>query len=252
MKNTDNDFVSLQRQFAAYVRGKNKIYDSNKRASLYKGLLFGNINEILRSTFPLIVKILSATTWERLIADFIHDHKAITPLFYEIPAEFLDYLWHGRSIIKNDPEWLKEVAHFDWIEIFLETNNERNDEGLVPINKIESNDIICTSCNAILLTYKYAVHHLLQATEKIDKLPRQDTYLLAYRDSNLIVNFFPIDILAARLFTLLQQNKKYTINEIEQRIISEIEADIDIHDIKQRCQNLFNSWSQQEILLIYK
>mgnify|MGYP006138349625 CR=1 FL=1 len=61
---------------------------------------------------------LSYFTWRALVRDFYREFRAGTPLFPELPREFIQYL-QERGDGRGDPPWLLELAHYEWVELAL-------------------------------------------------------------------------------------------------------------------------------------
>jgi len=59
------------------------------------------------------------------VRDFYRDHHCHTPLFLEIPREFLDYLSDGRTSAADDPSFLYELAHYEWVELALAVDEQQ-------------------------------------------------------------------------------------------------------------------------------
>ena len=57
--------------------------------------------------------------WHALVHDFYRDHRCSTPLFPELPREFIQYL-QARDAGAGDPPWLLELAHYEWVELALD------------------------------------------------------------------------------------------------------------------------------------
>jgi len=113
----------LQRRFAAHLRDP-------AHAPAPEGIEDGAWRSIancssttspacLAGTFPVLHAILGAERWQRLVRDFYRLHRCHTPLFLEIPREFLDYLGDEREAAEDDPPFLYELAHYEWVELAL-------------------------------------------------------------------------------------------------------------------------------------
>jgi len=199
------DFQEQQRAFATRIRQGDKapcpdgIADT--RMQIYEECFFNGINELLRNCFPIIHQILQNDEWQALVRAFYATHPATTPLFYEIPQEFLNYLLQTKPLVNSYP-FLVELAHYEWMEIALET---ATGEAPAPVAaKIDfENTALAVSPLAEVVAYHYAVHRISPAY-----LPNaedeQVTYLCVYRDADDEVKFIELNALSARLLLALK------------------------------------------------
>src|SRR5690606_2942297 len=85
---------------------------------------------MLAGNFPVIRRILvsdpTGDRWGALVREFYRDHPARTPLFPRIAREFVDYL-EGRAG-SDDPPWLAELAHYEWLELALQISEAHIDD----------------------------------------------------------------------------------------------------------------------------
>ena len=115
-------FQDLQRQFLAHLRNPEQQplptgFDQQCSA-IYVDLLYNKFNDSLTTCFPVTYAILGETAWQELLKDFIAGHRCLSPYYRQIPDEFVQYLQNERKVI-NDPPFLAELAHFEWIEMAL-------------------------------------------------------------------------------------------------------------------------------------
>ena len=90
-----------------------------QRLALYRELVRTNFVEQLGGAFPVLQQSCDDDYWERLLDDFLADHRCRSPLFHQLPQEFVDYLQHERTAAAGDPPWLAELAHYEWMELAL-------------------------------------------------------------------------------------------------------------------------------------
>jgi hypothetical protein len=141
-------------------------------------------------------------------------------LFLEIPREFLSYLDEERGERAGDLPFMRELAHYEWVELALsvaETVDDRpaDHDG----NLLEGVPVL--SSTAWPLVYRYPVHRIGPDFQP-EYAGAQPTYLLAYRDTADDVGFVELNPVSARLFSLLQANRSSSGHAVLQNIAAEL------------------------------
>ena len=102
--------VKLQTSFAAHIRDPDSAPAPDgieeRRMAIYRELFFNNIRSFLSSNFPVLSSLHDTDSWETLCRDFYRDFRSQTPLFPEIPREFLRYLREHRQDNADDPPFM--------------------------------------------------------------------------------------------------------------------------------------------------
>ena len=167
----------------------------DRRIGIYRELLFNNIESLLSGNFPVIRKLLGDVRWKTLVRDFYRDHRSQTPLFPELPREFLRYL---ESLPELDPPFLGELAHYEWVELALQISEARIDD----IAHDPDGDLLegapLLSPLAWPLAYRWPVHRLGPQFQP-DAPPDAPTLLLLRRETSGNVRFSELGPLAFRL-----------------------------------------------------
>ncbi|MFZ2755182.1 MAG: putative DNA-binding domain-containing protein, partial [Lysobacteraceae bacterium] len=134
-----NDTLAAQQDaFAAHIRDPERVPPppgiEERRLKIYRELFFNNVESMLAGNFPVLRRLYGDDGWQALIRAFYRDHDCQTPLFTELAREFLRYLDArastdaSRDTGHDDPPWLRELAHYEWIELALQISEARNDE----------------------------------------------------------------------------------------------------------------------------
>lgn len=218
------DFKQTQYAFAAAIRDpeKNPAPDGIDpvRMQVYQELFYNNVEDFLSSTFPVLQEILGEDKWHALVRDYFSTHHARTPLFMQMPYEFIVYLQDERGTQPEDPHFLLPLAHYEWVELALATSNETIDPETIDIDGdlLEGRPII--SPLAWVLVYDYAVH-LISVDYQPAREDTRQTCLIVYRDSNDDVQFIEINDVTARLLGLIEQERR-PAREILEQIAHEI------------------------------
>lgn len=207
------EFQDYQRAFTGHIRDPKDAPRPKgvpaRRMRVYNELLFNNIEGFLLACFPVCRAILGQRKWTRLARAFFREHRCHTPYFRQIPDEFLKYLQDGWRRPDDVPEFLPELAHYEWVELELSTS-ARDEQ--VPAHDPDG-DLLAGRpvLNPVLrvLAYRYPVHKI-GPRHKPKAAPELPTFLLAYRSAEFEVRFVQIDALAALLLQTLEENPALT------------------------------------------
>ena len=226
MPESQPGFISTQNEFSAYIRDPEhnpapKDVDK-QRMAMYRELFFNNINTFISSNFPVLKKILDEQKWLALVQDFFNRHACKTPYFSEIPEEFLNYLQYEREGKEQDPPFLLELAHYEWVEMVLSI---AKDEALVPV-RILTDKLLSSRIKlgplVFALAYHFPVHKI--SPEYQPKQPsEQQSFLIAYRTADYEVRFLEITPGTYRLLQLIQENESLPAKDYLQQVADEME-----------------------------
>ena len=200
-------FIDTQYQFAAFLRDPdNQKAPENiepRRMAIYRELFYNNIEGFIANGFPVIRQITTDEAWHSMIRDFMVKHRCKTPLFHEIAREFMAYLENERDDV-NDPIFIKELAHYEWVELALSVL----DADVIPATLNTDQDSLNCSYSlsplAWQLAYQYPVHQI-GPDFQLDEANTGSTHLLVYRNQNDSVTFIELNPVSARLINLLNQ-----------------------------------------------
>ena len=218
------DFIRRQYEFAAHIRDPENqpapgdIED--RRMGIYRELFFNNVESFIAGTFPVLRKILDDNTWHALIRDYFSRHRSRTPLFLEMPREFLTWLETERGKQEGDLPFLRELAHYEWVELALSISEESLDVPGVDSNGNLLKGIPVLSPLAWHLAYNYPVHRIGP-----DFLPDSQgdspTCLVVYRTRDNEVGFMEINPVTKRLLELVDEDSDETGEALLSRIALE-------------------------------
>ena len=183
-----------------------------RRLQVYRDLFLNGLLGLLAGNFPVIRRILGADAWRALVRDFYREHRCATPLFPEVPREFLQYLARRALDGHGDAPWLPELAHYEWAELALDLSDA--DPAHVPHDA--AGDLLggtpVPSPLAWALAYVWPVHRLSPAYVPAAP-PATPTFLLVRRDGAGRVRFDEINVLTFRLLQRLAQDAPATGRE---------------------------------------
>jgi len=219
------DFKKQQYAFTAHIRDpeNNPLPDGveDRRMAIYRDLLFNNVNSFLEGSFPVIRSLYRDEAWLKLARKFFAQHQSSTPYFLEIPQEFLAFLEKEYQPSHEDPPWLQELAHYEWVEIALMVSDEEPDVS----NVDHSGDLLTgtpvVSPLAWSLNYQWPVHQI-SPDYRPEEPHEQPTYLIVYRDSEDEVQFIEANPVTARLMQLMQENENNSGQDLLEQIADEL------------------------------
>ena len=176
-----------------------------RRMQVYEELLFNNLNGFLLSCYPITRDILGESRWNGIAREFFKQHRCETPLFREIPKEFLQWLEGKVEELFPDLPFLYEFMHYEWLELAVTVTSDELESANIDgsDNLMDAEPVI--NPTAQLACYHYPVHRI--GPEFLPEQPDGQLYcFLLYRDSDDQVQFLELNPVTARLVELLQQH----------------------------------------------
>lgn len=177
-----------------------------RRLKIYRELFFNNVEGLLAGNFPVLRRVYGDDGWRALVRGFYRDHDCHTPLFTELGREFLRYLDERADgdAGRDDPPWLRELAHYEWVELALQISEARRDD----VAHDPDGDLLAgaplVSPLAWPLAYAWPVHRIGPDYQP-DTPPDTPTLLLVRREPDGRVSFHALTPLAFRLLQRLEE-----------------------------------------------
>jgi hypothetical protein len=189
--------------------------------AIYRDLFYNNVQSLLAGNFPVLRRLLPDERWHGMVRDFLVRHRCETPLFPEIAQEFLDYLQNERGVDPEDPPFLLELAHYEWVELALSLSDEEPDPAGVDPNGDLMAGRPLLSPLAWSLGYRFPVHRI-SPTYRPTEPPAEATHLVVYRNRADEVEFLEINAVSRRLLQLLEENPDWTGEDAAGRVVQEL------------------------------
>jgi len=205
--------AKLQTSFAAHIRDPQSVAApdgiEDRRMAIYRDLFFNNIKGFMSSNFPVLKSLFSDADWNVLCRDFYREYRCHTPLFPELPREFLKYLQDHRQGHEQDPPFMLELAHYEWVELALSLDETELDEIEVDEDGDLLNGVPVLSPLAWPLSYSYPVHRI-RADFQLHEKPPEPTHLLVWRQQDFSIRFMQLNATSQLLLQTMkdQQNMK--------------------------------------------
>lgn len=242
------DGAGRQQAFASWLRnpeGPPPAGIDARRGALYRRLFFNNVTNLLSTFFPLTRSLYAPDGWHALAADFFARHRAGSPYFLDIAREFLDFLVQERGEHPGDPPCLRDLAHYEWLELVLDVAEEE-----LPVAGIDPQGDLLAAVPvlnpvAVLATYAWPVHRVV-AGEPLP--PAEETFLLGWRDPSGQVRFMALNSATARLYAQLRASPAMTGREAALAVAGAT-AHPDPAAVLAGAADMLRQWRERHILL---
>ena len=199
------DFQRYQLAFTQHLRqpktSPKPAKVATKRMAIYTEIVFNNIIDSVSACFPVAQNVLGKRVWQKLVRDFFIHYQSQTPIFREIPQQFLKYLETNPAINNNAPAFLNQLAHYEWIELALSTSDTEIENTKVDFNGDLLERQPKLAAISALLQYDYPVHKISQ---RFKPTQPEATYLLVFRDATNKVQFVELNAVTFRLLQLTE------------------------------------------------
>ena len=193
----------------------------DRRVEIYRGLLYRNVEGFIANSYPVLRKITPDDKWHAMLRDYFRRHQSRTPLFPKMPQEFLQYLEKERNS-KDDPPFLLELAHYEWIELALNIDTrELKMEGINPGGNLLQELPVLNPLH-YLLCYRFPVHTISPDNIPL-QAPEQPTYLAVFRNRKDKAGFFELNSVSARLLELIEKSEISTGRDALVKIAGELQ-----------------------------
>jgi hypothetical protein len=194
-------FQKYQLEFTAHIRNPSankkpaKVKDA--RMAVYREIVFNNIFGSVSACFPVCKSILGVHAWKKLVREFFAQHQATSPIFREIPQQFLQFL----KTTKNLADYFEQLAHYEWVELAV------GSQPTTPIKLSKKMDLLnetpVLAPSHMLLEYDFAVHKISKT--HIPKT-KEKTFLLVFRNAKNAVKFIELNPMTYQLLKLIDEN----------------------------------------------
>ena len=196
------DFQHYQLAFTAHIRdpsaNKKPARVQNTRMAIYREIVFNNIFSSVSACFPVCKSMMGARAWRKLVRAFFANHQATSPIFREIPQQFLQYINTKIDI----PIYFQSLAHYEWVELAVASLQTDLIELSKTTDLLNEKPILAPA--HMLLSYDYAVQSISKR-----HLPQGagQTYLLVFRNAENKVKFIELNPITFQLLNLIKTNQ---------------------------------------------
>ncbi len=199
------DFQRYQAAFTDHIRDPQAVSRPSgvpsRRMKVYTEIVFNNMEGTLAACFPVSKKIVGVRRWNRLVRAFLAGHRCGTPLFRQIPEEFLRWLEGGPRAMEDLPPFFESLAHYEWVELAIAVADVGMPSAHAAGDLLAGRPVLMAAL--MLLEYPYPVHHISPRFRPLQP-SAEPTRLLVFRNVEDEVVFIEINAVTARLVQLLQ------------------------------------------------
>lgn len=208
------DFQQVQWQFANAIRDPSQAQPSGvdpKQMAVYQDLFFNNVLNFVSSAYPVLCSLHRPSQWQDKVRQFFQECSLPSPYFLNISESFLHWLQQQEQV---DPVFTLELAHYEWIELFLATAHRQHD--WPSLDTIAEQSLVVDEL-ALLLAYQFPVHQI-RLDFQPNQPPEQPTLLLVYRNALDDIKFMALSQLSASVLQLLINTPGQRFADLTQHI----------------------------------
>lgn len=206
------DFIETQKAFVSAIKQPDGFSTQNedqaRRMAIYQSLFFNNVDGFVSSAFPVLKSLYSDSQWQSLIKTFFASHHCRSPYFAEISKEFVEFLDGEYELTEQDPPFIKELAHYEWLE--LDVSIRKSNQTSTPYTLQSLPQSVTVSELATVVSYTYPVHQI-QSDYQPDSPLDERVYFVVYRDEDDDVQFMQVNALTAFLLSHIESSADATI-----------------------------------------
>ena len=238
-----SSFIQTQEAFINHIRDpENHGFDhgiETRRLKIYQELFFNNVMGFLSSGFPVLESLYSEDAWKTLGRKFFATHDCRSPYFVDISKEFVEFLSNEYEMTLEDPPFLLELAHYEWLELAVSIRPKTVEistwDGQAQVESVSMSEL------ATLVSYQYPVHQI--GPDLQPEAPGEPVYLVVYRDEEDDVNFSLVNPVSAHLLNLIQQQDTASVEWLQQQMCAALshlpEEDV-LHGLNEMLRELLS------------
>lgn len=206
-------FQATQHAFMQHIRDpENNAFPDieDRRLAIYRELFFNNVEGFVSSAFPVLRSLYNEDDWLVLVRKFFSQHDCKSPYFLQISEEFLAFLSNEYQRADVDPEYMLELAHYEWVELALSIADQDPNEGQV--TDILSQPLYFSSL-AWRVSYTYPVQFASSDNPQLVAMD-EGNHLVIYRDSDDDIQFVAINGITAHLLQQIESNPSISFSAL--------------------------------------
>lgn len=207
MADKQPEFQRIQQAFANHIKNPHKVAPpidvDDRHMTIYRDLFFKNVMGFLSGTFPVLAEVVGNSRWQEIGRDFFVNHHNETPYFLEISREFLTFLETEFVPTQIDPVYIYELAHYEWLELFVDVEPEESVSHYHNDGDVLSSKLVLSPVVEGFL-YQFPVHEISADKPSCEA---RSTALIVYRGRDDRVGFAETNPFTLKMLALLKSTK---------------------------------------------
>lgn len=199
-------FKAIQQAFIDYIKDPQSPLPKGtdeRHMKVYRELFFNNIEGFVSAAFPVLRSLYTESYWLNLIQVFFVKHDCRSPIFVDIAAEFLGFLNDEYQLTEDDPEFMLELAHYEYLELLVSVaQDDPNTQKQVTLHNALP---LCISNSAKIAQYRFEVQKISKDYQP-EAPASEPQYFCVYRDMSDEVKFILLTSLSAQVLAYLSEN----------------------------------------------
>jgi uncharacterized protein len=171
---------------------------TENRIHQYRRLIYGVIDESLRSAYPLTENLLEENEWKFLVDEFIAKHNCQSPQIWQMPYEFYSFIDENSFEIKIKYPSLMDLLLFEWKEIEIYMMKDLNDSQKKLETEFNVGSKIVLNEEFEILKLDFPVH--IKSAKEITNDDKNEYFVLIFR-ANDKVQFYDLSPFFVRLIS---------------------------------------------------
>lgn len=196
-------FQEYQIAFAAHIRDpKNNPRPKGvpaNRMGVYTHGVYLNVKEAVSACFPVCQSVIGPRKWQQVCKLFFAQHATETPIFREIPEEFLDFISTTDLGALKLPDFFQQLAHYEWVELAVSAMPDTMAQPGTTDDLLNKAPVFAPH---MLLAYDYPVHKISPSYKPAEQAP---TFLLVYRQTDGTIQFNELNPVTYQLIQQLEE-----------------------------------------------
>ncbi|MEZ9820391.1 DUF2063 domain-containing protein [Shewanella sp. 10N.286.45.A1] len=244
-------FIETQQNFMDYIKDPSNPLPEGieaRRMKIYRELFFNNVDGFVSNAFPVLKSLYSEQDWQQRVQQFFVEHDCHTPIFIEIAQEFLLFLQTEYTATEQDPPFMLELAHYEWLELVVAVAQESPQQKL--INATDAGVItaiaLSVSSTSQIAQYTFDVQHISE-----DYRPSEPTeapqFFCIYADFDDEVSFLQLNPLTAQVLAYMSQFESVQYADLIDWLLSTFTS-IEPEVLQQGCTELLLQLSAKGII----
>lgn len=183
---------------------------TENRIHHYRRLIYGVVDDSLRSAYPLTENLLTVDEWKFIVDEFVAKHKSQSPQIWKMPYEFYKFIDQNDFELKTKYRHLMDLLLFEWKEIELYMMEDKNNDLKKLSLEIYNHSKIVVNKEYEILQLSFPVHR--KQPNNISLSDKGVYYVLMFRAEDK-VQFFDLSPFFVWLIFEIENNN-YSIGQL--------------------------------------